>query len=382
MFERMLQIRFDDPAALASYSIALANHGQTEKAFKMFERLLQAQPENISTLNNYGIALANHGPFEKAFEMFKHSLRIDPNHIVTLNNYGAALANYGLFEEAFGMFERSLRIDPNSPITLNRYGTALANHGQIDPDNFLTLTNYAKALANHGETKKAIEKFERTLQIKPNDIVALNSYATALANNNQFDKAFEKFEHSLEIQPDEPVTLYVYATVLAAAGDYNKAIAKLEKIQRETLAQDYANLICLKLGQLYYLIKQSKPANEYFELAIKNSKQADVTKLRAANHFLAIKPYSQEAIEILKEIHQNSPSYAQARKMLSLNLAPKEYFEMFNQPTQNALKDTEMLNRAMYHKIQNEISILKEIVHEIIADTESQDEMLLDILKG
>jgi signal transduction histidine kinase len=68
--------------------------------------------------------------------------------------------------------------------------------------------------------------------------------------------------------------------------------------------------------------------------------------------------------------------------MLSLNLTPKEYFEMFNQPTQNALKDTEMLNRAMYHKIQNEISILKEIVHEIIADTESQDEMLLDILKG
>jgi len=29
----------------------------------------------------------------------------------------------------------------------------------------------------------------------------------------------------------------------------------------------------LKLGQLYYLIKQPKPANEYFELAIKNSKQ-------------------------------------------------------------------------------------------------------------
>jgi len=44
--------------------------------------------------------------------------------------------------------------------------------------------------------------------------------------------------------------------------------------------------------------------------------------------------------------------------MLSLNMAPREYFDMFKPKTQSTLKDTEMFNRAMYHKILNEMSFL------------------------
>ncbi len=82
------------------------------------------------------------------------------------------------------------------------------------------------------------------------------------------------------------------------------------------------------------------------------------------------------------EITQKSIFYEQARRMLSANLATKEHFEAFNdQQDVNQLQDTEMLNRTMYHKIKNEISIILEIVHEIIADVEKPDKILLDIRK-
>ncbi|MGE0085239.1 MAG: sensor histidine kinase [Desulfococcaceae bacterium] len=41
---------------------------------------------------------------------------------------------------------------------------------------------------------------------------------------------------------------------------------------------------------------------------------------------------------------------------------------MFSKHSESSLRDSEMLNRSIYHKIKNEISILKDIVYEIISD--------------
>jgi len=83
----------------------------------------------------------------------------------------------------------------------------------------------------------------------------------------------------------------------------------------------------------------------------------------------------------LIEITQESIFYEQARRMLSANLATKEHFEAFNVQDSNQLQDTEMLNRTMYHKIKNEIGIILEIVHEIIADVPEPNKILFDIRK-
>ena len=178
------------------------------------------------------------------------------------------------------------------------------------------------------------------------------------------------------------MTLFSYGTQLARVGKYTKAINTLEKMQVTGLPEFLLNFLCLILGRLYYLTKQEKKGNEYFDLLIKNARSFNVGRLESAKHIFTLKPYSQKGIDLLKEITEDSPSYTQALKMLSSNLAPKEYFEMFNQPTEaepidNPLQDTEMLNRSMYHKIKNEVSLLTEIVHEMIADT--QDEMLAEI---
>jgi len=65
--------------------------------------------------------------------------------------------------------------------------------------------------------------------------------------------------------------------------------------------------------------------------------------------------------------------------MLSLELEPKDYFEVFKTSTESSLKDTEMLNRAMYHKILNEISMLKAIAYQIVED-ERASEVLAKVI--
>jgi signal transduction histidine kinase/Flp pilus assembly protein TadD len=311
-------------------------------------------------LNSYGKALAEKGDFQKAFEMFERSLQLNANDTIALNSYGKALAEKGDFQKAFEMFERSLQVDANDIIALNSYGYALADNGDFE---------------------KAFEMFERSLQVDANDIIALNSYGYALAANNDFQKAFEMFEKSLQIKPDDHITLFMYAIVLEAVQKYEEAISSIEKIRFADLSLDYMNFIGLKLGQLCYLTKKEANGKKYFDWVIKNAKQTDVGRLQAAKHILAIKPYSQEAIDLLKKIIETSPNHTQALKMLSLNLNPKEYFEMFKTSAKNSLKDTEMLNRAMHHKILNEISMLKAIAYQIVKDDRAS-EVLSKVIKS
>jgi signal transduction histidine kinase/Tfp pilus assembly protein PilF len=345
--EEAFKLNPDNPTILNRYRYALA-----EFEFELLERAVKIDPDNVKTFYKYALALDKHGQTEKAFEMFERALQLEPSNYKALNSYAIALNSNGQTEKAFEMFEHSLQVDANNTITLNSYG---------------------KALADYGEFQKAFKLFERSLQVNANDTIALTSYGYALAANNDFQKAFERFEKSLQIQPDDNITLFLYATVLEAAQRYEEAISCLEKIRLGDLSPNERNFLALKLGQLYYLSGQKKPGNHYFDLVIENARQADVGRLQAAKHILAIQPYSQEATDELLKITENSPQYTEVLRMLSLNLEPKAYFKLFKTNAESSLKDTEMLNRAMYHKILNEISMLKAIAYQIVKDDRASE---------
>ncbi len=67
--------------------------------------------------------------------------------------------------------------------------------------------------------------------------------------------------------------------------------------------------------------------------------------------------------------------------MLTLNLGEEDYFDMIKNHTNIGLNDTEVLNRAMYHKIANEISILKGIAYRILNRSEQEDNLLSSIIQ-
>jgi tetratricopeptide (TPR) repeat protein len=396
LFERAVKIDPHHVKTFYKYGLALEKYDQAEKAFEMFDRALQLEPNNYKALNSYAIALTRHRRAEKAFEMFERSLQVNPSDTSTFNIYGKALADKGEFQKAFEMFERSLQVDANDIIMLTSYGKALADKGafekafdmferslQVDANNTIALTSYGKALAEKGAFQKAFEMFDRSLQVNANNTIALNSYGYALAANNDFQKSFELFEKSLQVKSDDYVTLFMYATVLEAAQKYEEAISHLEKIIRlDDPSLGYRRqLIFLKLGQLCYLAKQETKGKKYFDWVIKNAIDIDVGRLEAAEKLLAVKPYSQEATDLLRKIIETSPNHTQALRMLSLDLKPEDYFERFKTSAESALTDTEMLNRAIYHKIFNEISMLKVIAYQIVKDDRAS-EVLSKVIKS
>jgi signal transduction histidine kinase len=244
-----------------------------------------------------------------------------------------------------------------------------------------SLCDLAGSIAD-GEIKLAL--LADAVALNGQDTVTLTSYGTALANHNKPEKAFELFEQSLAVEPNNRITLFIYGTRLGLVGEYAKAIEMIEKMKIAGLPKFQLDFLCLILGRLYYLIGQEKKGDDYFNLLIQHAKNTDAALLKNAQHILAVTPYNPKGIDLLRKITETSPIYTQALKAFSLNLEPKEYFEMFNQqpieeeePIDNQLllKDTEMLNRTMYHNIKNEISLLKEIIHDISANT--QDETLL-----
>ena len=404
-FQKSLQIEPDNPKTLSRYANALASASQYERAVHIFEKLRQIEPDNPITLSRYANALTSAGQPDKAWEFFERSLQLEPNDPITLSRYADALASNGHHEKLFQILERSLHLEPDNPITLSRYANALASAGEyekaleflerslkLEPNDPITLSRYATALVSNGHPDKAWLFFERSLQLEPDNQITLSRYANALATTGQNEKAIAIFERSIQIQPKNSRILssyldFQYALVLEKVGKHQEAIDQLTAIQIEALTPYQANVIRVNLGRLYYQIKQPDKGNEYFKAAIDNSDDKDRTDdkqrtlLYISRSILAANPYSEIAVEMLRQIKEDSPRYAQALEMLTLNLSEEDYFEMFKTDTRTGLSDTEMLNRAMYHKIANEISILKGIAYRILRRSELEDPLLSGIIK-
>lgn len=273
-----------------------------------------------------------------------------PDNPVALVRCRTAMINVDEFEESL---EKSLETHPDDPVALNSFGIALMNAREFE---------------------KAFDMFEKSLEIQPDNPVTLNSFGNALMNAGMFEKSFQMFEKSLQIQPDNDVTLFLYTMALERKGKYEDAISEIEKINIDELSNNHVGFILINLGRLYYLVKAKTLGDRAFDRAIEKSDERDKTLIYAAKNILSVNPYSKEAIDKLREISKKSPMYEQARRIFSLHASPEIYYAPFcNQEENEQLKGTESLNRAIYHKMLNEISIFKGILLGIDADYPSAD---------
>ncbi|MDB9513807.1 tetratricopeptide repeat protein [Kamptonema animale CS-326] len=433
ILKTLVDIEPKNPKNLRSYANALTKNNQHEKAFYFFEQALQIEPNNLITLRSYANALTATNQYEKAFQLFEQALQLEPNEPRTLRSYANALTATNQHEKAFQLFEQALQLKPSNPITLRSYAHALIETNQhekafqlfeqalqLEPNNLKTLHSYANSLIAANQYEKALPFFERLLEIEYNNPIMLNSYAYALIVTDQYNKALPLFERSIQIEPNNAIILSRYAIALASNGEdekalpffekalkiglqnpntrnnfiyfqyapalerlgkYQEAINQLLAIRIKALTQYEANIILLNLGRLYYWIKQPEKGNEYFEAAIANSDDKEKTLLYSARSILANNPHNETAIAMLQQIEKDSPRYAEAKEMLTLNLSEEDYFEMVKTDVQSGLSNTEMLNRAMYHKIANEISILKGIAYRISRRSDLEYPLLSGIIQ-
>ena len=386
-------------AFLYNHGGELLNSGKYEEAVGIFEKALEVCPENSAllpkTLNHCGHALFELGSYKEAIGKFEHALKIDPGNSLILNNYGAALRDDGQYESAIAQFERVLKINPDDGKVLGNYALTflMANRNEeaietfekairISPDMYQFRYNYGVVLAHVGRYDEAIEQYEKAIRIHPDYVLAVEQYGFVLALCGRFDEAFKKYDHLLKIAPERPFTRFLKALLLERMEEYEEALATLKTFEFVGTSRDMFNLLSLHMGRLCYLNKRETEGDKYFEAAIEHSDDKDALRIKAAQNIFTVNPYDDRGIEILKQIAEDSPHYSEAFKTLVPNLPPKDYWDMFKTPPKAAstFRNTEMLNRSLYHKIENEVSILKGIAQRIIYKPGSEDEVFSEII--
>ena len=204
------------------------------------------------------------------------------------------------------------------------------------------------------------------------DVHTLNSYV-------DFLKQCCSWQRLLELRPYDSYARLQYAQQLEANGDIKEALAQLLEIDLATQHTYHANIFRLNLGQLYYRLGQSDLGQQFFEEAIANSEDQDESTLYAARSLLATNPNSQEAINLLLKIQEDSPRYAEAMKAIALNADEETSYELFG-ADEEQIDDIEMLYRAMYHKIGNEIAVLRSISYRLLKRMEEEHPLVKEIV--
>jgi len=419
LFDRSLELEPDNVITLNTYGNLLASQGYYEKAFSLFDRALEPEPDNARTLATYANILAKRGDYEKAFPLFDRALELKPDDVITLSTYANFLADQDNYEKTFSLFDRALELEPDNVIVLNAYANILKRLGHykeslkifkqildLEPDNIIILTNCANILVEQQKIEEAIDLFNKAINLKPDDTILLTSYANALARNGQLDQAFILFERALsidntdtrtikhftdallqaeawerivELKPNFSYARFKYSQKLESQRQYQKALDQLLTIDLSSQQNYHANVIRLSIGRLYYCLKQTDRALQFIEEAIQNSEDADQSRLHAARSLLASNPNSEEAIDLLRKIQETSPRYVEAMKTIALNADAETAYELFA-GAEPSLGDTTMLYRGIYHKIGNEVAILKSIAQRILRKIKGEHPLVQEIV--
>ena len=349
----------DNIESLIRKAQELLDNKKTQAAIDTIHKVLEFNPSSIEGIKVYGQCLVKLNQIEDALAIFKKGLEIAPNNVSLMRNYGITLYQAKEIKRAVNVLDSASKIEPN---------------------NITVLNSYARVLSGSGNYEKASEIFERSLQIDPNDIIVLTSHGKALADSGNYEKASEIFERSLQIQPDNYI-YFTYGKCLEQLGRYENAISQLKLITVDKLPQYHKNVVHISLGRVYYFLKLYIEGDKHFNIAIANSDDREKSILSSARSILAHSPHNQTAVKMLQQIAEESPRYAQAMEMLTLNLTEEEYFKTVPDDSNN-LKDAQILNRAIYHKIANEITILKGIAYRILRVSSIKDALLESIISN
>ncbi|MGC8452147.1 MAG: tetratricopeptide repeat protein [Cylindrospermopsis raciborskii] len=315
--------------------------------------------DNIESLIRKAQELLDNKKTQAAIDTIHKVLEFNPSSIEGIKVYGQCLVKLNQIEDALAIFKKGLEIAPNNVSLMRNYGITLYQAKEI---------------------KRAVNVLDSASKIEPNNIKVLNSYARVLSGSGNYEKASEIFERSLQIQPDNYI-YFTYGKCLEQLGRYENAISQFKLITVDKLPQYHKNVVHISLGRVYYFLKLYIEGDKHFNIAIANSDDREKSILSSARSILAHSPHNQTAVKMLQQIAEESPRYAQAMEMLTLNLTEEEYFKTVPDDSNN-LKDAQILNRAIYHKIANEITILKGIAYRILRVYSIKDALLESIISN
>lgn len=174
--------RPQNPRALASYALALAESGRPREAIAPFERALQLDPQSFATLQNLGNARFQLGEFAAATTCYQRAVTLQPRLASAHNNLGAAQLETGDTTAALASFSLALALEPDHTgahlnagralLAARRFAEAAVHYRaltRITPTSPEAHYNLGVALAGAGTVNgtEAASALQRALTLRP-----------------------------------------------------------------------------------------------------------------------------------------------------------------------------------------------------------------------
>lgn len=242
--------------------IALAAHGEYEKAITRFTQSLEKDADDPGVLNNRGQAKYNMGQYDAAISDFDAVLKADAKHFVAMNNRALCHIARQDFKAALA--------DVNAAIKLNKeYPEALNNRGIIH--------------ARQQDFKAAVKDYTAALKIDENYTDAYGNRAFAYRKLAQYEEALKDLRTAIKKSPFNYEPVNDLAWVMATTEDESvRDAGEAVKLATKACAMtEYRNWNTMDtLAAAYAASGDFKSAVQWVSTAIENAPEEDRPQLK------------------------------------------------------------------------------------------------------
>lgn len=317
-YEKMVEIKPEDPLILLSLSTVVYQNGDPERSFQLIKQTFEnpaLEPSTrisvitkIEEKTNYapGIQAEILKMIEQSLEFYPNSAELwallgdyyaqESNIESARNAYTKSLElskdNYGVYIQLILIYNEIENYDsvesvsqmavehfPNQPAPYLFYGysqgmkenypaaiKALKQGARITFNNDQLLAEFYAALGNsyyeNAEYQNAWIHYEKALKLNPNNDLVLNNYAYQLSEHGtNLDLALSMIEKALKAQPNSAIYLDTYGWILYQLQSYDLAKNALEKAIKN--GGNEMSDVCLHLSKVYEALGDELKAKEW-----------------------------------------------------------------------------------------------------------------------
>lgn len=155
IYDTLLKLNPNDPAALNNRGIICDKQERYEEALANYNQSLELRPDDPDTITNRGVTYRHLKRYDKALADYNRSLELRPDDPNTLHNRGIIYSHLKRYDEALADFNHSLELKPDDPAILYDLACLFSLWGKTD--NVLAYL------------EKAIEKAEKYREMAKTD---------------------------------------------------------------------------------------------------------------------------------------------------------------------------------------------------------------------
>lgn len=304
-YQKALALDTNHQPAMLGLAMAFEQKGDDISAIESYKKVLQANPKNIYALNNLAILLEKIDMIDDAITHYEHIILIDPKYVRALNNLGTIYARKNDFNQAKSYLEKAINADPaylaprfNLGLIYEQQGNycgALKEYRMI----FLKDSAYPEIADKIAAMEKKVlpeHQISRSNTIIKDPIIKNTAQDTQPAKNQ----------------------LEIHTTAL------NKTDTRTPAPDKNTAGGVTTSSDTIKSG--------SKPANDYFELAL---------QLKSENDY-------DGAIKCIEEGLKKNPANIKMRYLNAKLLKEKQYYFKAIKEYETIIKTAPGEKKALY----------------------------------